>query len=508
MLQRIVRVGALCVIALVWSGCGGGSGSPPPVPQTGGSGAAAAPESVTYALSAAGSTQPLPAAGAYGGSVAFPAFAVPAGATIVASASAAQTLAQSTTGTINIYYAASFTPSTTLVFPTVPVFTIQLPPAAKVNDQSFYYGISQPAPTGAARAFRTEGPAAVSGRTLTFPTSGVPLTLEKGVTYTFGFYGSASVATTTPSALLFATVRTNEVLAFPAGADGDVAPVREIAGPHTGLAGPSGIAHDASGNIYVINASDQTVTEYPADANGDVSPIRTIHLTNSGYGYEIAVDAAGAIYVGNDATGPTPNDLVDVYAPTASGTATPIRAISRGYPDTAGGIAIDAAGELVVEIDHDIPPPSTRSIAVFAAGANGAATPVRQIVGSNPELGFLGSIALGPTGTIYTPSTLGVPNVQVVAFAANANGNAAPLLTLGGPLTRLNFTGSVAVGGAGALYIVNEPAGAPQVTSEIDAFAPGASGNVAPVRVIGGPHTGLGNGAGALMIMPRALAFP
>ncbi len=508
MLQRIVRVGALFVIALLWSGCGGGSGSAPPVPRTGGSGAAAAPSSVTYALSAAGSTLPLPAAGAYGGSVAFPAFAVPAGATIAASASAAQTVAQSTTGTINVYYAVSFTPSTKLVFPTVPVFTIQLPAAAKVNDQAFYYGISQPSPAGAALAFRTEGPAAVSGRTLIFPSSAVPLTLERGVTYTFGFYGSASVATTTPSDLLFATAGGNEVLAFPAGAGGDVAPVRVIAGPHTGLSGPAGIAHDASGSIYVINAGAHTVTEYPADANGDVSPVRTIYLTNGFYGDQVAVDAAGAIYVGNNANGPTPNDLVDVYAPTASGNATPVRAIATGYPDTAGGIAIDAAGELVVSIDHDIPLPSTNSIAVFAPGANGAATPLRRIVGSNAGLSFLGSIALGPSGRIYTPSTLGFPNVQVVAFAANADGNAAPVLALGGPLTRLNFTGSVAVGGTGTLYIVNQPAGAPQFTVEIDVFAPGASGNVAPVRIIGGPHTGLAHGTTALMVMPRALAFP
>ncbi len=61
MLQRIVRVGAVFVAALLWSGCGGGSGSAPPLPQTDGSGAVAAPSSVTYALSAAGSTQPLPA---------------------------------------------------------------------------------------------------------------------------------------------------------------------------------------------------------------------------------------------------------------------------------------------------------------------------------------------------------------------------------------------------------------------------------------------------------------
>jgi hypothetical protein len=475
----------------------------------GGSGAAAAPSSVTYALSAAGSTQPLPAAGAYGGSVAFPAFAVPAGATIAATASAAETAAQSTTGTINVYYAVNFTPSTKLVFPTVPVFTIQLPPAAKVNDQAFYYAISQPAPPGTALAFRTEGPASVSGRTLIFPSSAVPLTLEKGVTYTFGFYGSASVATSTPSALLFATSEfANAVLAYPAGASGDATPVRVIAGPHTGLDGPSGIAHDAAGTIYVANGNANTITEYPADANGDVPPLRTIRRTGGGVAYAVALDGAGALYVGNVASGLTPIDLVDVYAPNASGNAAPIRAIGTGAPDTAGGIAIDAAGELVVGIDHDVPSPSTRSIGVFAPGANGAAVPLREIAGSNTGLGYLSSIALGPSGTIYTPSTFDYPNTQVLGFAANANGNAAPVVTLGGPLTRLSFTGAIAVGGAGDLYVANEPPAAPQFTLEIDVFAPGATGNAAPLRIIGGPHTGLRNTTAGLMLMPRALAFP
>jgi hypothetical protein len=515
-LSGIIRVSGLLAVALSWAACGSGGSSAVPPAAAGGSGGVGAPvtsSSVVYALAPGGSTQPLPAAGGYGGSIAFPAFDVPAGATITATSSAtapsavlrAASLGSRSTGTINVYYSVRLTPSHTLAFPTVPAFTVLLPPGARVADQQFYYEISEPAPAGAASAFRTEGPASISGRTLTFLPSAIPLTLKAGVSYTFGFYGSATVATSTPSDLLFVTDGT-AIVAFPVGAGGDAAPVRTIAGPHTGLSGATSLAHDRAGNIYAANLGANTITEYPADADGDVAPIRTIRQTGAVFALDVAVDAQGQIYVGNLLNGPTPAPIVAVYAATATGNATPIRTIATGAADEIGGLAIDAGGDLVAGVNHDFPGPGTRAIDVFASGANGTPPPVRSIVGPSTGIGFLGAVAVGPGGRIYTTSYLNSPLGAVLGFAASANGDAVPETNITGPLSRLNFVGGIAVDDNGFAYVGNAPViGGP---AEIDVFAPGTNGNVAPQRIIAGPHTALANGVGGLMILPRALAFP
>jgi len=76
------------------------------------------------------------------------------------------------------------------------------------------------------------------------------------------------------------------VLIYPSGSNGDPTPIAVITGPKTGLAGPRGIAVDSMGYIYVVNDGNlygyrgsstmPSVTVYPAGANGDVAPIVTI----------------------------------------------------------------------------------------------------------------------------------------------------------------------------------------------------------------------------------------
>ncbi|MDB5043826.1 MAG: hypothetical protein JWN27_4552 [Candidatus Eremiobacteraeota bacterium] len=509
MLCRLIRVGCLLGAASAWSACGGNAAAPPAPVAAPAGGGPTTPASLTYALSSAGSTQPLPSAGAYGGSVSFPAFDVAPGTTIVATSTAGMPSAvqravlrqPASSGSLNVYYAVNFTASRTVTFPGVPGFTVQLPSGAKTGGQQFFYAVSQPSSSPFV-AFRTEGPASLSGSTLIFPASTVPLRLDAGVSYTFAFYGTA--VTSTPTSLLYATSPDgNYVTAYPATANGDVAPVRVIVGPHTGLNRPAGITHDGAGTIYVANAGSNTITEYPSDADGDVPPLRTIHMPGTLTVLDVAIDAVGAIYAGVSANGPTPVKIVLVYASTASGDATPIRAIDTGAADDVGGIAIDAAGELVVGVNHDIPPPSTRTIDVFAPAANGAALPIRSIAGPNTMLGSLSSVAIGPDGTIYMLDTNGFPMSGVGGFAGNANGNIAPSIVLQGDQTRFRIPVAVAVDADDVLYVANSLSA---TASEIDVFGPRATGNVAPIRVIAGSHTGLR--MGSLMILPRALAYP
>lgn len=81
------------------------------------------------------------------------------------------------------------------------------------------------------------------------------------------------------------------------------APVAMIAGNNTGLESPISISFDPSGNIYVANNLNNSVTVYAANPNGSVNeaPLGTIAGSNTGLSNVqcITVDATGRIYVGN-----------------------------------------------------------------------------------------------------------------------------------------------------------------------------------------------------------------
>jgi sugar lactone lactonase YvrE len=96
----------------------------------------------------------------------------------------------------------------------------------------------------------------------------------------------------------------NSVLVFPANPSGTVneSPLAIISGSNTGLSYPSGLALDASGNIYVGNGNGAgTVTVYPANPSGTLneSPLATIAGGNTGLytPYGLAFDASGKLYV-------------------------------------------------------------------------------------------------------------------------------------------------------------------------------------------------------------------
>jgi hypothetical protein len=75
-------------------------------------------------------------------------------------------------------------------------------------------------------------------------------------------------------------------------------------------------------------------------------------------------------------------------------------------------------------------------------------------------------------------------NSDVNAFSVGTSGNRA-LARLSGMTTGLEGIGGLAVDRAGELYVASSSAEA------IDVFAPGASGNIAPSRVLQGPDTGI-----------------
>jgi NHL repeat len=98
---------------------------------------------------------------------------------------------------------------------------------------------------------------------------------------------------------------------------------------------PVGVAVDVSGNIYVANLGNNTVTKYAASGG---APTLTI-TTDLSFPYGVAVDASGNIYVAN-----YDNNTVTKYAP---GGGAPTLTISSGL-SVPPGVAVDASGNIYV----------------------------------------------------------------------------------------------------------------------------------------------------------------
>jgi hypothetical protein len=107
---------------------------------------------------------------------------------------------------------------------------------------------------------------------------------------------------------------------FAPGAGG--AMLRQVSGALTLLAQPVGVAYDSTGNLYVANSGNSTITVYGPGANGNVAPIRTITTGTSGLSQPkgLATDASDNLYVASFGS-----NTVLVYASGANGAAVPAR---------------------------------------------------------------------------------------------------------------------------------------------------------------------------------------
>ena len=301
----------------------------------------------------------------------------------------------------------------------------------------------------------------------------------------------SGAATTPTSGLLYVANIGNRITVYSAGDTGNAAPTATIAGSNTGLSFPWGITRDSTGRLYVVNlgtsaASPETVTVYAANASGNVAPIRTIGGSNTALHHVegIAVDAAGQIYVANLRDAGTHGDSITVFAANASGNVAPVATIAGSHTglNAPWSIALAADGRLYVANSV------SNSIAIFAPGASGNVAPIRTIAGGNTGLHNPQSIALDDVGQLYVENDLIVSNVQhvtITVYAPGAFGNVAPTRTIGGSAGLSGAPMSLAVDHACRLYVANEG------TSSITVYAPDATGNAAPITTIAGSNTEL-----------------
>ena len=177
-----------------------------------------------------------------------------------------------------------------------------------------------------------------------------------------------------------------------------MAPVETIAGSNTGFNVVDGVGTDAAGTIYADDSQGIAINVFPAGSNGNVAPKYQIAGPNTLLTGpdDIVVSFSGKLYVTNGFGFGTGGNSVAVFAPGASGNATPIQDIAGSNTTFNGGVddlAVDDSGNIYVT------DALANEVAIFAAGATGNAAPTAVISGSNTT--FLepeGVAVAGPEG--------------------------------------------------------------------------------------------------------------
>ncbi|SEG46545.1 Sugar lactone lactonase YvrE [Bryocella elongata] len=202
---------------------------------------------------------------------------------------------------------------------------------------------------------------------------------------------------------------------------------------------PKGIAVDGSGNVYVADTGNSTITELVAV--GGVIPANPSPLT-LGTGFSgptsVAVDGAGNVFVAD-----TGNNMVkELVAVNGVVSTTPvIVSIGSGY-SSPSGVAVDASGNVYVA---DTANNAVEEIQSVNGVIPAAATPVTLSSAFSMPTG----IAVDPSGNVYVADTNNSAVKEIVAV-----GGAIPATPTITPLgTGFQLPTGVAVDGNGNVYV-------------------------------------------------------
>ena len=179
------------------------------------------------------------------------------------------------------------------------------------------------------------------------------------------------------------------------------------------------------------------------------------------------------------------NDSVAVYAEGATGDATPIQTI-RGFHTRLAfptDVAVDASRDIYVANEGN------SSVTVYSAGATGNVAPIQTIAGSMTGLFEPRGIALNPlNGNIYVAnSSNGSNDGTVTIYPPGSSGNIAPIGIIKGSRTGLDEPAGLFLGGSGKIYVPN------RTDDSVTVYRAGATRGVPPIQTISGSNTGLDN---------------
>jgi len=258
---------------------------------------------------------------------------------------------------------------------------------------------------------------------------------------------------------------------------------------------PTALASGGAAMAYTLQIDAIcSVVAYSLSSSGNQTPVSTLLLPAAFGPTALAVDpTSGAIYVGGLVYGVSTTPTVFVYAAGASGNATPQRTITGtalpGNFDEPVSMAVDKTGQLYILST----PKDTAAVAVYAAGATGAATPVRAIYGTNVGMYDPTQIAVDSSQNIYVSSSY--PDTDplagsLVEYGPTDTGNSPPDRAI---TDIKHIFNGLTVDASGNLWVLALTLDSKNNYSGpiLEEFGPSQSGPATPIRSVRGSETGL-----------------
>lgn len=230
-------------------------------------------------------------------------------------------------------------------------------------------------------------------------------------------------------------------------------------------------------------------------ANPNTAPIQVPAKTHAADHARPAASPTFRLIAGDTAI----NGIVSFDLPASQGNIAPHQAISGSNTDLLAplSVAVGPAGDIYSnQMWEDLICITSCSnvhtlVPVFAADANGDASPVRT-VNVDPEGVDAQAVAVDSNANLYVAGwNFHLGSGMIMEFAKGANGNATPIRTISGDKTKLSAPVSISVDSSGTIYVANIFQCCSNIKSSILEFSPSASGNVAPVADIEGSYTQL-----------------
>jgi DNA-binding beta-propeller fold protein YncE len=263
-------------------------------------------------------------------------------------------------------------------------------------------------------------------------------------------------------------------------------PRRIISGPTSDVQFNSCVWVDpGSGDIYTVeNDTGDSIVVFANRATGDPEPLRKLKVTHRAQSMAID-DATGELFLSVQYP-----PQVAIYSKIASGDDKPLRLIQG--PKTrfsdVHGIAIDSRNKLLYVTswgnvsDYKVAGSGrfeAPSISVYPTTADGDTAPVRTIQGSKTQLDWPGAMSVDPdTGDLYVANDMGQ---SILIFRRGDAGDAAPVRVIKGLKTRLSYPAGVFVDAK------NKEVWASNLGNSTATVYPlMADGDVAPLRTIRG----------------------
>jgi hypothetical protein len=265
-------------------------------------------------------------------------------------------------------------------------------------------------------------------------------------------------------------------------ANGNVKPRISISGSNTGIINPQVLAIDGTGDLVTLYFQQPfqptpSISVFAAGQNGNVAPARVIVDAATSHQVRfVGIDDAGYIYAEYlEASGKS--EGIDVFAPGANGVTTPVRNISgsktlMNQPLTIVQMYVGRAGDIWWRCDGEVGPPL---VVGYPPGSNGNVAPVREL---NPPPAGTSSFAVDDRARLYL--TVGTDLDVYKPSGRRPYRTYQPDCTLS--------CGVAAVYGRFALF-VDAPFPNPDAIVTYDLSVP--SGPLRAVRTIAGGRTGI-----------------